>query len=1136
VGERVASYGEFIGTRPSYVTAIAVVILFMLTAFTPGISSEAKAEASTPDQSKVNTLWPETSAYVNRTVANRATDAYAQVDLAAGVWSISKGVPEGATTVSVNVLGCANSRNKVGYDWLTQGLTETYQYDIESVGSNLKGTCDVNAMGDDGGVWVNVADLYSLYGTTFSTHMLVYYGHWYNWVYISSNGFIVLSNTKGVMGVEIPTEWKTKTPPSTWPSTTSPNTVLAPFWRDLNPPGCGSTGGSVKYGIFSPKAGLQFVVFRWYKVPDKQANPMPQSFAIVFDVDDMHLSYAKKDWPLAPIDFIYGSYDGGAETRIGIEDNGGFRGIDFGTAANVPPSMKIRFNPTADSRFVITQYTMKIEKLKLVDNVWQWDTQSGLVIGGIGSLSGPATMNLQQDGPIDYTSNMDKWGMFSGVAGVLLTFASLAIPGVGEVTLIVNAINYGSAAKNIASLGVALYRSLDPVANQAIGTYWKDDANGNKNALYYANDKNSTLAGTSGFPFSAWDVAIAPQISWKIPESGSLSCPRKLVITTEITYQQYTYGQGWVGSPVTLSTKTDMTPDADGIKISPANLCPGGVQWFGRSIPDGHFQSVDPVANSYGSNGIGYQLASWTGTATENFDAIGWNVTNTMQHSVRNGGSILIEGWFRQWDTYTMGDSRQQTNLYVMYADKPSNTALEDYGNFEVVKKVPILTSADGMSFVFKKVRVDELQEGRHVKIGIGRTVYAGTAASVYCEWAGLRQYDAWSQGTTMWALGVKSASDGLGHTVPAATTTYSIYNTGGQSCLVQGDPDDPTLFELGYWKLDGVDKLPTSYGASGTGYYSVAADGDHIVEPCFISLRNKILYESIEAGSGTLSPSVGVHLYNKGSVTVTATPAVGYAFDYWSKDGVRQATQSPANKISITMSADHTLAAYFVASPGSWKTLTVSTSDSSKGTTSPGPWPYPYAVNTYSATFSGVPKYPYALSYWLVDGSSKFTTSTISVYMDKDHTLVAYWKTTGCVAQGTDVTMADGTTKDIEKIKVGDQVLGYDTSTNEYVVEKVLDTHKTNVCSVMSINDGALRVTPYDQKIWVCNETRTGWILDPVEIEIGWMIYDALSMKWVEVTELDVESGRIWVYDITTDGPQTYIADSFLVKDKPLP
>jgi len=308
--------------------------------------------------------------------------------------------------------------------------------------------------------------------------------------------------------------------------------------------------------------------------------------------------------------------------------------------------------------------------------------------------------------------------------------------------------------------------------------------------------------------------------------------------------------------------------------------------------------------------------------------------------------------------------------------------------------------------------------------------------------------------------------------------------------------------------------------------------DNDHILEPCFITSTQKVLYESIGVGSGTLNPSVGAHVYSQGALAaVTATASAGYTFDYWTKDGVRQPAQSPANQITVTMDVDHTLTASF-APP---KYLRVSTS-SNKGTTSPGPGTYAYTVNTYSATFSPVPIYPYTLSYWLVDGRAQYTSWTISIYMDGDHTLEAYWKTMGCVAEGTEVTMADWTTKEIEKIKVGDQVLGYDTATSAFVVETILDTHKTCVGGVLSLNDGALRVTPYDQKIWVANGQYTGWVVDPINIKIGWQIYNALKGSWVTVTSLDIENGKIWVYDITTDGPQTYVADSYLVKDKPIP
>jgi hypothetical protein len=71
----------------------------------------------------------------------------------------------------------------------------------------------------------------------------------------------------------------------------------------------------------------------------------------------------------------------------------------------------------------------------------------------------------------------------------------------------------------------------------------------------------------------------------------------------------------------------------------------------------------------------------------------------------------------------------------------------------------------------------------------------------------------------------------------------------------------------------------------------------------------------TISASSGgTTNPAPGTYAYNYGSsVTVTASAYSGYYFSYWSLDG----TAYYNNPITVTMTADHSLTAYFYPSGG---------------------------------------------------------------------------------------------------------------------------------------------------------------------------------------------------------------------------
>jgi hypothetical protein len=91
----------------------------------------------------------------------------------------------------------------------------------------------------------------------------------------------------------------------------------------------------------------------------------------------------------------------------------------------------------------------------------------------------------------------------------------------------------------------------------------------------------------------------------------------------------------------------------------------------------------------------------------------------------------------------------------------------------------------------------------------------------------------------------------------------------------------------------------------------------------------------SVGEGNGTTSPAPGTYEYDEGStVSVTAYPAVLYAFDHWTLDG----SSSTANPITVTMDRDHTLVAYFKSVTAAPKyTLNISSTGGRHNAASPG-------------------------------------------------------------------------------------------------------------------------------------------------------------------------------------------------------
>jgi len=134
-----------------------------------------------------------------------------------------------------------------------------------------------------------------------------------------------------------------------------------------------------------------------------------------------------------------------------------------------------------------------------------------------------------------------------------------------------------------------------------------------------------------------------------------------------------------------------------------------------------------------------------------------------------------------------------------------------------------------------------------------------------------------------------------------------------------------------------------------------------------------------------------GTYIVQKGSqVSVTAKPNAGYYFDYWTLNG----TKSTANPITFTMDKDYTLTAYFTSTPPIRK-LTVAVNDPAMGTTDENYPPGTYNVQSgTSVAVTAIPYSGYDLDYWTLDGQKlPLTTKTITITVDKDSTLTAYFK-----------------------------------------------------------------------------------------------------------------------------------------------
>ena len=108
----------------------------------------------------------------------------------------------------------------------------------------------------------------------------------------------------------------------------------------------------------------------------------------------------------------------------------------------------------------------------------------------------------------------------------------------------------------------------------------------------------------------------------------------------------------------------------------------------------------------------------------------------------------------------------------------------------------------------------------------------------------------------------------------------------------------------------------------------SVTMDGNRSVTAHFVRIQHTLTM-AVD-GSGSITPAVGDHTYDEGTVVpLVGTPDVGWLFDHWSGD-----LTGSANPTSVTMNGNKQVVAHFVEIPTTQYTLTLAVDGS--GSTTP--------------------------------------------------------------------------------------------------------------------------------------------------------------------------------------------------------
>jgi len=486
-------------------------------------------------------------------------------------------------------------------------------------------------------------------------------------------------------------------------------------------------------------------VVAWIGVPNK-ANTNTQTFAINFYPDfGGHLS------------FIYHSITNDVITSIGIEDQTGKSGLSI---PSVSSWQAIRFDQNSPGNFIrISQ--IKVSASKLTDSGANDDNAVIHIDGLNNTLPGGVNVELYDPSEGQYGS----WPIVSAAKFVLST-AALASGNawLGVVGWVVSA--------------ASLVQELSPMPSSTV--HEADQATETAYIFNLARDETRPVQT----PYAAypWDVSVYALFRWRLLSS---SLNHMLVLNAQVDY---------AGETFTIVT--------DNLELK---LTPGDISWYGRTNPDAHYYNFYQISTPYGpsyhidtigSNDYGYHMLGWSKLTDDSPE----------DYKVRPDGTIRVEGYFRQSDTFSSSDQpgRRLVNVYVMYSENIN----------DIVQTAQVLDYTDGTDWKYKSVVIGRLTHGKTVKIGVGRPDAWYADWNLVAEWAGINVYD-----DNSFRLSISASSGGTTNPAPG-TYTY------GYGSPVTVTATAYTYYAFDHWVLDGA----TIYGNPIT----VTMNSDHSLTAYF--------------------------------------------------------------------------------------------------------------------------------------------------------------------------------------------------------------------------------------------------------------------------------------------------------------
>lgn len=149
-----------------------------------------------------------------------------------------------------------------------------------------------------------------------------------------------------------------------------------------------------------------------------------------------------------------------------------------------------------------------------------------------------------------------------------------------------------------------------------------------------------------------------------------------------------------------------------------------------------------------------------------------------------------------------------------------------------------------------------------------------------------------------------------------------------------------------------------------------------------------------------------------------------------------------------------------------------------------------------------------------------------------------------GCVLNGTLVSISTNHAIPVQELKVGQNLLSYNTNGGKLVREKVTGINVSHVNSIIDINNGLLYVSgTNDQPIYVSLPGGLHTWIMVGNLTTSDMIFNPLNSTWIPVNSVQVLHGNFTVYDVMGSKifyengylRSNYIADGVLL-DKKMP